>query len=411
MKICMLVRAMTTHSRGGLEHHTMVLAEGLVEKGHQVVLITTRHPQGIETEELNGVKVHYLNSVRTRTKYFFRDWKPEGIRRFIWLHNEYKFDLIHSQATGGMPLLLTDLPERFNLPTVMTLHGTMYDEIKTAIIALKGIKNPWLAKRYLPLIPWQIYQHFRYYAPAAKRAKILIATSIQQKEIMKRAYSLGEERLRLIYNGIDINLFKPTPPDEELRAKLELKPENRVLFWVGRMTPEKGVQLAIKAMVEILKQIQEARLIIMGEGQYQGYLKRLALRLGIKKEVLFLNSVPYERLPDYLNLSEAYLHPTFRVEAAPLVVPQTMGCGKVVIAPGFGGITTPIKDGQTGILIPIGNYKALAQAAIRVLKDSELRQSIEKAAREMVVREFSQEKMVNQTIKVYEEVLKPAIGK
>jgi len=71
MKICIFTRRMPAHSLGGMQQHTQMLAEGLVKRGHEVTVITTRHPQK-EYEEVNGVKIHYLKNGKLRE--YSRSW-------------------------------------------------------------------------------------------------------------------------------------------------------------------------------------------------------------------------------------------------------------------------------------------------------------------------------------------------
>ena len=93
------------------------------------------------------------------------------------------------------------------------------------------------------------------------------------------------------------------------------------------------------------------------------------------------------------------------MEGLPYVIPEAMSCGKPVIASRIGGIPTIIEDGKDGILIEPGSLKELKETIIEVLDDEELSRQLGENAREKIVERYSLDRMVDDTIRVYESVL------
>src|SRR5206468_13012588 len=123
----------------------------------------------------------------------------------------------------------------------------------------------------------------------------------------------------------------------EVGAELSLGAEP-TLVCAGRLNFEKGFDVAIRAMLEICDQVPNARLVVVGDGEEQTALARLADELGLAHNVSFVGRQPSDQVARYMAAADVFLFPTQREEAAPLVLPQAMACGVPVVASAIGGI-------------------------------------------------------------------------
>lgn len=392
----MLTRTTYTHSTGGMEIHIKTISESLVKKGHQVFIITTKHPKGIEKDEINGVRFFYLNNT-IPGKYSFSWWR-ECPKKFVELHNQEKFDVLHSQSGGAYSLLRKRLHLKYNLPVVISMHGTGIDEIKSKLRLKLTLKN------ILSLL-YYLYCYLFKDVKAIKNATGIIATSNEQKKILKKFYFLNEQKLHLVYNGIDTDLFMPGVDVSCLRKKYNLKPDEKVILSLARIKEEKGIQITILALPSILKEFPQTKLLIVGEGEYKDTLKELVKNLGLVENVIFETFIPYQELPKYFNLSDIFVNSTLRENGYDLTLLQAMSCSTVVISSNLGSVPTVIKDSENGLLVPIGDKDRLSKSIIRVWQDPNLKKRIEEEGRKTVIKEFSLESMAEGTIKVYEKVL------
>jgi glycosyltransferase involved in cell wall biosynthesis len=390
MNICIFAKGLPVHITGGMEIHIEGLVDGLIKRGHNVTIMTAPHPKGIEKEEKQNLRIHYL---KNKPKYTREKFYRESAKLFGKLNKRENFDVIHSQSTLACGYAKYS---KKTAPLILTSHGTALNEIKTILEGRSSIKSfleipIWLKIRLLdePII--------------LKRADRVIAVSNELGEDIKKQYKVSEEKLVVIPNGIDINRFKAMSVDD-LREKWDLTHE-KLIMSVGAINKQKGFHLLLKILPNILKEDKNIKLFIVGTGPYLQDLKDMSMKLNISDNVIFTGRVSEEDLPKYYNLADVFSFPTLRMEGLPLVVPEAMACEKTVIASRIGGVPTVIENNRDGILVEPGDLKELKERILEVLSDEELAKMFGKNARKKVVEKFSLDRMVEDTIKVYEVVL------
>lgn len=396
MNICMLTERTSVHRGwGGKAQHGEHLCLELARRGHRVTVIAPAHPTGIDSEERDGVQVHYLRNVPAG--YFTEKWWRESVRMFEALNKRSHFDLVWGQGFAGNGLLGGALKPP---PTVVFLHGTFRLDLKTKIASLRT--SLYLPKS-LALLPYLLYHHLST-GPRTRYADAIIAVS---KELAKEAIREGiapRERVYVIPNGVDLQVFKPSIREGmSIRARYDIRPGDKVALLAGRVEPQKGFHLAVKAFVTLCKKFK-AKLMIVGEGRYLGYLKKMVRRLGLIEDVIFCGSVPRDEMPAYYNACDVFVMPALGFESFPLAVVEAMACGKPVIASRIGGIPTAIDHGRDGILVRAGDVGALAEALSALLKDTERSRELGNNARRKAEERFGHEQMVESVIQVFQTV-------
>jgi len=175
---------------------------------------------------------------------------------------------------------------------------------------------------------------------------------------------------RVVFNGIDTNLFRPQPADLTLRAG------ERLLLYVGRLQPWKGVDIAIRALAAI----PAATLLIAGDGEERSWLERLAAELGLRERVRFLGALPRTALPRLYSSVDLLLATSFASETFGIGPVEAQACGLPVVAARFGGFPEVINEGYTGLLVPPRDAPALATAVSTLLDDPTRRAAMALAA-------------------------------
>ncbi|MCK4730632.1 MAG: glycosyltransferase family 4 protein [Candidatus Aenigmarchaeota archaeon] len=386
----MFAKYLPVHITGGMEIHIQELVNGLIKRGYKVTLITAPHPQGIEKEKKENLTIHY---VKNKPKYTREKFYRESARLFERLNKEESFDIVHSQSTLACGYARYC---KKTAPLILTSHGTMLNEIKALLRRNFSIKS------FLTLpTPLKIYlldEPIIY-----KKTEKIIAVSNELKEDIERQYKVPKGKLVVIPNGIDIDRFKPMEVDD-LKKKYNLTDE-KVILSIGRIDKQKGFHLLLKIFPDILKEYNNIKLFIVGTGPYLHDLKEMTIKLNILGKVIFTGRVSDGDLLKYYNLADIFAFSTLRMEGLPLVVPEAMACEKPVIASRIGGITSVIDNNKDGILIETGNLKELKGKVLEVLGDEELARKLGKNARKKVVERFGLDRMINDTVKVYEEVI------
>lgn len=389
MNICIFAKSLPVHITGGMEIHVQSLAEGLIKRDHNVTIITAPHPDGIEKEAVGALTIYYIKSFPRITRERFY---KESAELFERLNNERQFDIVHSQSTLACGYVKYC---KKTAPLVLTSHGTASNEIKTV---LQGVYT----KRSLLAIP--IWSKIRLLDEPViyDQADKIIAVSDELCDDLTRQYKIATEKVVVIPNGIDINKFNPVSSDA-LRGALNIT-EKKIIVSVGRIDRQKGFHLLIKALPYIIKKA-DVELVLVGTGPYLRNLKLMAEKAGLLDQVIFAGRVSDGDLPKYYNLADVFAFPTLRLEGLPYVIPEAMACGKPVISSGIGGILTAIDNYKNGILIEPGNLEELKDRILEVLNDPDLAQTLGQNGRKKVIEKFSLDKMVEDTIKVYEDVL------
>ena len=200
-----------------------------------------------------------------------------------------------------------------------------------------------------------------------------------------------DERVTVIPNGIDVGRVEAGGGDA-LRRELGLDGSAPVVAVIGRLGPDKGHRVAIRAFAEVLRARPEARLLIAGAGHLADELARFAAELLPDGAAQFLGH--RDDVGAILDAANAVLVTSFR-EGMPHVVLEAMAAGTPVVATAVAGIPEMIEDGRDGILIPAGSHTAASAALERVLADQTAAGALAASARRRVERDFGLEMMVD----------------
>jgi len=228
----------------------------------------------------------------------------------------------------------------------------------------------------------------------------VIAISAQVQEHLINDFRLSKERISLICNGIDTERFTPVSFNNKKEAKISLGlSSNPVIGILARLSDVKGHKYLIEAMKEVLLVYPNAQLLIAGEGRMEIGLKRLARDLNINRSVHFVsNAIDTRKIISALDL---FVLPSLQ-EGLGLALMEAMSMGLAVVGSAVGGIKTLIQDRHNGLLVRPGDSLAIAQAITSLISDPDLALNLGENARKYIIKEFSLEKMILGTERVYQ---------
>jgi glycosyltransferase involved in cell wall biosynthesis len=397
MRVCIVTRVLPVHGIGGMQDHTADLARGLVARGHEVEVITGRHPRGLHEEEVGGVRRHYVEA--PTGDFTSREWRERSFETFVEIDAEQPFDVVHGEGSSALELVRRGT--QAVTPLVVMFHGNLVGLVKASLRRQLRGSSPLevlreqrslvsLARRHFAKGNWRVFRDCEAIVP-----------SRQQVADTCRAHRLDPARVHVVPNGVDTSVFRPRP-QAEVRADLGLD-KGFLYVCAGRLSRDKGIHHALRALASGAGAAPAARLLVVGDGAERGRLERLAHQLGIHDRVTFVGAQPPEKMPSFLAAADVFVFPTERDEAAPLVLPQAMACGLPVVASRRGGITEVIdRPGENGLLIPPGDVEALVRATTTVSRDAVLRRKLAEGALRRVRDAYTLERMVSSTLDVYE---------
>jgi len=203
-----------------------------------------------------------------------------------------------------------------------------------------------------------------------------------------------------VHEGIDLSRVDAAPP-ANLHAELWLPHHAPLIGNVAALVPHKGQRHLIESAALVVRQVPDARFVVAGEGELRPVLERAIRDHRLEKHVLLLGF-----RPDVLSLHKAFdiFAMSSITEGLGTSLLDAMASGKPVVATAAGGIPEVVVDGETGFLVPPRDHEAMANSLVTLLKDEQLRQRMGRAGLVRARRKFSADRMVQQTLRVYERV-------
>jgi len=239
-----------------------------------------------------------------------------------------------------------------------------------------------------------------------RNADIVIANSeFTRQELLN--INISDNKIKVIHPGVDTNRFKKLPERSALRKKHKIPKENILLLSVGRLSRRKGFDMVVKSLPLLIKQNIEVSYVIIGVGEDEDYLKKLAHNYGVENRVHFIGNVSMDELPKWYNECDLFVMPNRKingdVEGFGMVFIEAGACGKAAIAGCTGGTDDAVLDKQTGIRVDGNDINQIVNAIMTLVKDPEYRTKLEENAFNRVHSEFSWEKVAVKTRLLFNE--------
>ena len=233
----------------------------------------------------------------------------------------------------------------------------------------------------------------------------IIAISTAVKETIVKDIRVVPDKIATIHYGLEYSSKKTPVLKTDIRHKLGIEEDIPLIGTVGRLAIQKGHRYLIEAFPTVKEEFPTAKLLIVGHDDkgLREDLEGLIARLGLEGEVF---------LPGYLdgvsvmNSIDVFVLPSLW-EGLGLVLLEAMAAGKPIVASRVSAIPEIVIDGETGILVPPKNPKALADAISNMLRNPERSREMGIKGQKRLVQEFSVDKMIVETEKIYEEFLNP----
>ena len=244
--------------------------------------------------------------------------------------------------------------------------------------------------------------------------RIIAATTAEYAQLLW-LYQAEMSKVTIIPPGVDVCRFYPIPADEA-KEYIGVPPCGRMLLFVGRIEPLKGLDVLIEALgsmqkKDVLKENPFCLVIIGGDPDESteqaniemNRIKTLSEQYGLKDMVTFLGKRSQDSLPYYYSAAEAVVVPS-QYESFGMVALEAMACGKPVVASHIGGLAYLVQDGITGYTVPVDDPEALASRLTLLIQDQGLRDRMGKQA-VRVAQDYAWDKIAAKLIPVYDELL------
>jgi glycosyltransferase involved in cell wall biosynthesis len=387
---------------GGIARHVYDLANALVAQGVKVNVITCEHPGAPAEQVENGVEISRVSPA----------WGGNDFIHWVQLLNDAMFaraDRLLAELIGEPdspdydyteddrePIIIhphdwlahfaaNGLKQKYHLPVVATIHATEYGRNN-------GISTP--TQSYINHVEWELQM---------SAWRVIVCTQFMKLEC-EHALGTPWDKMDIIFNGVEPGKFELDFKGEEraaFRAKYAL-PNEKIIFFVGRMVREKGVQILIEALPKIRWGYNDAKLVIVGGGQ-RAHLQQLAQYLNVEPFVHFTGFVPDEDLLKIFHIADVACFPSL-YEPFGIVALEAMATKTPVVVSDAGGLPEVVENGVTGTTTYAGNPNSLADGILNVLHHPIKARQMAVTAYERVLNVFNWHHIAQQTTDTYNRV-------
>ncbi len=350
---------------GGAEVHLHEILAHLVRWGHEATQISSGFPGGVSEAHLDGIRIlrrgHWFDANLTL---------PLFARRHL-RHNRYDVILEDINKLPFFMPLVTGTPVVAVIPH---LFGTAVYHETNALIATYVV----MVEKLIPAV-------FR-------KNRFMVISPSTRDDLVGRG--IDPERIRVVLCGLDHGTYR------DLGLERFDVP---TIVHLGRLRKYKSVGIALRAMIKVREHLPRARLLIIGDGPFRTALERQAEALRLGDAVRFTGFMDSRELVELLNRSHLLLNPSPK-EGWGLTIVEANACGVPVVASDRPGLKDSVWDGETGYLVPYGDWEAFADRALAILGDGDLWKRLSAGALERV-KELTWERCARETEVYLGEVL------
>jgi len=281
---------------------------------------------------------------------------------------------------------------------ILHLHG--YTSANFGRIAARklGIRSVMHEHAILKIQPHQFIVDWM----LKRKTDVAVAVSDAVKTFMGSGRSVPLEKVKVIWNGVALDSFKNVDPEaaKSFRQQFNIPFDATIVGTITRLREEKGNAPFLDAAKLVLEEFPDTHFVLVGDGPLKAELETRATQLGIRNRVVFTGFVA--NILPALESMDVVAVPSLR-EGFGLAMVEAMACRKPVVATRVGGMVEIAEDGKSALLVPPANGRALADAILRMLRDTAFREKIAEQGRE-VSQKFSIEKNVQALEQLYTEL-------
>ena len=371
MKICHVITRMIV---GGAQENTLLTIKGHIEKGHEVVLVTGFSP-GREGELLKNVEMPPFKIVEIPE--MVREVSPvkdlKALRKLRDYFKKEKFDVVHTHSSKA-GIIGRIAARQAGVPVVVhTVHGQ----------AFHAYEKPW--KKLLYITAERI---------AAKYCDKIYAVAQAMIDQCVDAKVAPREKYMVVYSGMDTAAFANAGRNMELRQKLGIPENAKVIVTVARLFPMKGYEEMLPAAARLVKEFPDLHFLPVGDGPMYDELQKQIAELGLTGNFHFAGLVPPHEVCDYIAQADLLWHLSLH-EGLPRAVVQALAVGIPAIGYKLDGTPEVVLNGKTGYVTAPQDVDAVVARSRELLNDAALRAEMGKNGKDLVIERFAWRRMAD----------------
>ncbi|MBE3101169.1 MAG: glycosyltransferase family 4 protein [Firmicutes bacterium] len=372
---------------GGIARVVYDLTQEMSQKGIDNYILTCGEEGLRKQESRKNLNIYRVNPYNIEG-YDFIQWvyhlNMAMVEKAVQLYMEgIRFDIIHVHdwITAFCGRTLKGI---FKIPLVSTIHATEFGRNS-------GLHND--MQKYISNIEWWLtYESNR-----------VIVNSRFMENQLTGFFQLQKDKISIVHNGVRVEDFASNDPSQQFRGKYAAENE-KIIFHIGRIVQEKGLQVLIDAIPLLLKDFQAFKVVIAGKGPFLDTIKKHAAELGIEDKIYFTGFIDDATRNMLFRASDAAVFPSL-YEPFGIVALEGMAARIPVVVSDTGGLRETIEQEKDGLKFSSGSSKDLAAKLLYVLKNPEQSKKMAENGYKKVKNSYSWSDISDRVICIYNEVL------
>jgi len=375
MKICMVIST-PFPPKEGIGYYTYNLSRKLIEKGHEVVVITRGSWNKIQRQVYNGIEIIRVPFIPV---YPFYLYVHGTFVNKLFKSLESQIDIVHVH-TPLPPVIKTSLPIITTIHTPM-LADNRYIQVSSIFSLFSKISARFIS------YPLEL--------KLIKTSDMITTVSESIAQEMKE-YRLDPGNLTVMFNGVDEKFFYPKQKKSE--------DTDKYILYVGRIDREKGLFDLVECGRYVCNEMNNVSFVLAGNGRDLSNLKQKIKKAGLQKKFKFLGQVDKNQLVKLYQNASIFVLPSYH-EGLPGVVLEAMSCGLPVITTDVRGNRDLISNGKNGIVVSPRAPKKLAAAIVCLLNDDDMQLNLGKNARKTIEENYTWDNISSKFLRHYESLI------
>lgn len=389
MRVLMLSWEYPPHVVGGLGRHVAELVPALVQLGVEVHLVTPRSAGGEALEESDGLAVYRVEPLDApRSDFYTGTWLTNIKLEEIGgnLCTTKGIDLIHNHD-WLTAFSAAALKHDFKIPLLSTIHATEQGRARGHLVTEQ--------QRAIHSAEWWLtYESWR----------VIVCTQFMANEVATY-FEAPMDKIDVIPNGVKADRFARWDGVDLSRFRsVYAPPGEQIIFYVGRVVQEKGLQVLVEAVPLVLAENPAAKFVIAGTGALLGDLRSRAWELGVGDKVLFTGFIPDDDRDRLYKVASCAVFPSL-YEPFGIVALEAMAAKTPVVVSLVGGLQEVVQHGETGITVYPDNVESLAWGINHTLARPDWAAQRAENAYKMVLQQYTWEGIAERTSEIYERIV------
>lgn len=297
---------------------------------------------------------------------------------------------------NSFPFFPIALCKTLKIPSIIEVNGLVMDELNVS-------NSKSFAYRVFSFLALRS-ERFNY-----KYCDRIVSVTDKLKDELVKLYSLPAEKITVINNGANTDIFKPMDK-KHARDRLKLDNSKKYVCFVGNLAAWQGVEFLVCSAPYILEKCPEVRFFVVGDGAMKDKLLEIASEIGVLDKFTFTGRIPYENVPVYINAADVCVAPFIRdrnskIGLSALKTYEYLACGKPIVASNMPGVKELIDLSGGGISVPSEDPAELANAVVKLISDQKMRDAMGEQGRKYVIENHSWDGVARKILDICHEII------